>query len=572
MAGIKSGGRTKIIGGGDHGFTEASTATKRRTSAHGGAIRAPPAKRLMKGTAKKVHKSKPEDEIEEEDVRMHGSDDNEHVEEEEEPVRVPDKSKRTTRAASKRSDKETIDKGAGGTEKSTSGSKRTAKPTSKSSTKATSSASRKDTRKAPAKGKGKKGDEPREQKNKDELKKPKIPRQFDIRRILAQRDVGKERFYNVDWYPSWVKARTVRRPNIEDWEKNVERYTFQWKHDTVYKIGNPSNDTSSEMARQFIESVLMMYQTYMNRAPSEVAAELFEHDEWEFCRPKDRDAAIEAAADAEDDHPTMTAAEVMQHTFIEAWNEKTETPGSSHARRYGKIRVQFAGEIDEKATSHRFQPEEGMRTVDFVEPIFAHGLWDSEYMDVVNWDIHGTDESQASFHLDVLQPLVANLVTQCPYLLKKTWPLMFISLFYWDSEIKHLLADSDFGFELVGAWKDPDRWACRIRDTLIYTYMNECEWEMRCMDEVNQTFVEAQDLIEGYLAIARGARDRDDGDDEERPSAAHAEKGTASDRSGASGSGEESTHSRKGFRARTENASEKDEAEDSWETSHDEDS
>ncbi|KAJ4335497.1 hypothetical protein N0V95_008882 [Ascochyta clinopodiicola] len=601
---------------GHHDDTEASKATKRRTSVREDDIPIPPAKRLKKGPVKNVHKSKPEDEFGEEDVRVHDGEEDERVEKGEEAVRVPVESsrapvkstrapvesKRVTRAASKRPDKEPVDKGAGGAKKSAGGSKSIVKPTGKSSAKSTSSKPKKTISKAPDKGKGKKGDEPREERNNTVLKKPKILKQFDIRRILAERDVGKERFYNVDWYPSWVKAKTVRKPNIDDWETTRERYTLQWDHDTVYRIANPSGDTSDEMIRQLLESVLQMYQTYMNKPPNEIAGELFQHDDWEFYSPKDRKAAIQAAADADDDHPTITAAEVMQHTYIEAWNNTTDKPGSSHARRYGNIRVQFAGEIDEEATSHRIQPEKGMRTVEFIDPIFADGLWDPEYMDVANWNVNGTDKSQAGMHLDVLQPLIANLVTQCPYLLKKPWPLIFISLFYWDSEIKDLLDDSDFEFELVGATEDPNRWALRIRDTMIYTFMRDCEWEMRCMDEVNETFVQAQDFIEGALASTRSAPDSDGGDNGEGPSAAHARKGSggggsgaSSSRKGPSGSGDgpsgpgedkgkgtakaensdkgeisSGSSRKKGFSTKAVEAYEKDEAQDDWETSTEE--
>ncbi|KAF9694184.1 hypothetical protein EKO04_008013 [Ascochyta lentis] len=496
-----------------------------------------PATRKTKAIAKTTKRSIPEDEAEEDD-HMRDGEDEEEREEEGETVRVPAKRKRATRSTVKKPDKEAVDKGAAGTKKSAGGSKPAAKVTAKSSAKATSSKAKKATSKAPQKGKGKgKKDEQPKNRSKAQLRKPKITAQFDVRRILAQRDVGDESFYQVDWYPSWVKAKAVRQPNIDDWEGNEAR-TFQWGEDTVYKVGNPTSDTSPDMARQVLESVLEKYQTYMNQPPAEVATDLFEHDDWEFFSNEDHNDAVQAAADADDHHPEITAAEVMQHTFIEAWNEMSESPDSSPARRYGNIRVQFTGEIDEQATSHLFQPEEGITTVELIAPIFAEALWDDDYMKVSSWDVQGTDTSQAPAHLNVLQPLVADLVTQCPYLLKKPWPLMFISLFHWDVEIKMLLADSDFVFELQGAAGDPNCWSERMRDLLMYTYVDECDWEMRCMDEVNESFVQAQEFIEGSLQIARRtAGSGGDGGGDEGPSAAPKTKSKGKGKAAKSGQG-----------------------------------
>ncbi|KAF1348372.1 hypothetical protein EJ07DRAFT_160087 [Lizonia empirigonia] len=342
------------------------------------------------------------------------------------------------------------------------------------------------------------------------IEKPKIPKTFPIRRILAQRNVGGETFYTVDWYPSWVKASTVRTALIDEWNDNTA-HTIQWGHDTVYKVDNPTSDTSAEHVRQLIEGVLVKYTAFMARAPEDIAAELFQHDDWEFLNDEQLSLAINAGDTAGSPHPTISAAEVLQRTFIEAHHHASGAPGSSTTHRFGHILVQYTGAIDEAAPSPTPQPSTGISAYDATAPLFAPELHDPSIMDFTTWDASNAAEIRA--RLIMLHDRVADLVTQSPYLLTHTWPLLFISLFFWDDEVQDLIAYSDFEVDLGGS-ADAGPWALRVRDVMLYTYKDECDWEMRCVDEVAESFVQAQGWIQGELDRARGAPGSDCGDDE----------------------------------------------------------
>lgn len=426
---------------------------------------------------------------------------------------------RQTRGALKKAGTETANEAAGDKKTSKADGKKTSKATGKttrgSATQGGKTAPAAPTRRATKSTSRKNKGKGREEDNilgpsTSRIEKPKIPKTFPIRRILAQRNVGGETFYTVDWYPSWVKASTVRTALIDEWNDNAA-HTIQWGHDTVYKVDNPTSDTSAEHVRQLIEGVLVKYTAFMARAPEDIAAELFQHDDWEFLDDEQLSLAIDAGDTAGSPHPTISAAEVLQRTFIEAHHHASGTPGSSTTHRFGHILVQYTGAIDEAAPSPTPQPSAGISAYDATAPLFAPELHDSSIMDFTTWDASNAAEIRA--RLIMLHDRVADLVTQCPYLLTHTWPLLFISLFFWDDEVQDLIAYSDFEIDLGGGG-DAGPWALRVRDAMLYTYKDKCDWEMRCVDEVAESFVQAQGWIQGELDQARGAPGSDDGDEE----------------------------------------------------------
>lgn len=364
--------------------------------------------------------------------------------------------------------------------------------------------------------KGKKDNDPLNNRSRAKLEAPKVPRAFDIRRILAQRKVGTETFYNVDWFPCWVKARSVQKPVIDEWNANgpksngaesINDRTLEWGHDTVYRVDNPTSDDSPEHARVMMEGVFQKYTEYMNRTGADLAMELFKKDDWEFLDPSEQKKAVKAATQAGSPHPSITAAEVMQRIFV-VEHDRVRTNRTKASRHYDRILVQYTGEIDKEATSYQYQPQEGMAATGFIDAIFEPEFWNTTYMDATTWD--ASDVEGMRNRLVTLQDLTASLVNNCPYLLQHAWPLMFISLFHWEDEVKTLIAKSDFKFDLVGEHADPTRWAMRVRDELIYTYMDECEWEMRCADEIATSFAAAQDTIQSMLDEAKSASDDHD--------------------------------------------------------------
>ena len=349
-----------------------------------------------------------------------------------------------------------------------------------------------------------------------------ISNKYSIRRILAQSNVDEDTFYLVDWYPTWIEAEKVRRKEIRESNDNETPHTTQWGRRTVYKTKNPTSDDEGPLVRQLMESVLMVYQEYIDpntdktdRRVDLVAQELFRDDEWDFFSDTNNLAEYLTVASANRTN-NITAAEIMRHTFLKAWNHRRGRAESSPDHRFGNVLVQYNGEIDEKATSHQLQPADGMTTVDFIAPIFAKELWDQQYMNVSNWDVNGTDPTQVHHHVDTLKTAVNNLIENCPYLLVHTWPLAFISLFYWGTELRDRITNfSDFDFELLGGNDDPDGWQLRAQNQIIYTYLDECEWENRCMDEVWQNFLAAQLFIHDQLEGDDG--NSGENDDQEQP-------------------------------------------------------
>lgn len=305
-----------------------------------------------------------------------------------------------------------------------------------------------------------------------------------------------------------------------DWDNNKMLHTFTWGHDTVYKITNPTSDDVQPLVRQMIESVLQMYQEYMRARGRNVQAfaeELFISDDWEFLDSEENSEEIAEVQDTTLPNG-IDAAEMLRRTFIEAWNhrpEEGEATGTPDYR-YGHIRVCYSGWIDGRSDDNELQPENGMPVLDLIEPVFADHLWDPQFMDMKNWPKRRSP-IQIAQHIQQLAITVSSLVCNCPYLLRQPWPLMLCALFFWNDTFADLVNTAGFNFTLVSAApgaENNDSWQWRFADRMIYTYIDECEWERRCMDEVWTTFVCAQSFLKREVD---GANSPPDDDNDEGP-------------------------------------------------------
>ncbi|KAJ8114530.1 hypothetical protein OPT61_g3608 [Boeremia exigua] len=258
-----------------------------------------------------------------------------------------------------------------------------------------------------------------------------------------------------------------------------------------------------------LESVFMMFREYMDPSTSNtdwtverLAEDLFRNDDW-----KDIHGAFPQG-------PPLR--QVIRDSFIGAWNHHKSGANSGAYAQYSHRLVHFNGELDRYARSHQYQPDAGKSVGSFIDPLFAEELWDPQIMDIGNWD--SADETQIASNIRSLAEPIARLVQHCPYLMERSWPLAFISLFYWDTQIKDLVAESEFDWELLddGDDRHPTSWASRVQDRIIYTYLDECEWENRCMDEVWTTYVETQLLIARHLESGSSNDPDEHGNDDER--------------------------------------------------------
>lgn len=335
--------------------------------------------------------------------------------------------------------------------------------------------------------------------------KPDISDKYTVRRVLAQRDVGGKSFYLVDWFPSWVPAPSVRKKEVEEWTDNKADHTLQWGHDTVYKAKNPTSDDEGPLIQQVIESVLLMYSEYMDPATSttgrsiaQLAEELFKDDDWTHHEDSASHSELIMAYNNMDRPSTPPAAEVMRQTFLEAFEYHRSGTTSPFEPVYRNVRIQYNGEIDPRATSHAIQPASGLPILTYITPLFAAALWDPQTMRPETWAPDETP-SQPHAYLSSLKHAVNALVDHCPFLLSLPWPLAFVSLFYWGDELQRRITEhSPFDFQLSGDDDDGaesggnQSWEATAQDTIAYTYLDECGWENRCVDEVWSSFVAAQ--------------------------------------------------------------------------------
>ncbi|KAJ4332076.1 hypothetical protein N0V87_008637 [Didymella glomerata] len=346
------------------------------------------------------------------------------------------------------------------------------------------------------------------------------------RRILAQRTVGGQEWYLLDWFPTWVKKQRVVGDLLEAWTG------YEAPH-KVYHLKNPTSDDSGELMRTLLESVLQMYVEYMDARShingiETLANDLFDNDEdWEILDTDDNSGTFAEAMS--NDAPSVdqpSAAEILRRTFRNAWNHRPggESEEAEPEYLYGEVLVTYNGWLDDKSPDNQFQPENGVTVRSLIEPMFHPMLWNEDYMNVAKWDAERADGTKRSVdevneHIRKLSVTLSRVVRDCPFMLKKPWPLMLIALFWWDEELRTLIHTGDFQFTLRNAdeanettdydsWNDS--WEWRTTDKIIYTYIDECDWEWRCMDEVWTTFLEAQKFIRASVKAANSPADNDD--------------------------------------------------------------
>jgi hypothetical protein len=361
------------------------------------------------------------------------------------------------------------------------------------------------------------------------------------RRILAQRTVGGQDWYLLDWFPIWVKKQRVVGDLLETWTGYEAPHKWDWGHDRVYHLKNPTSDDSGELMRTLLESVLQMYVEYMDARShingiETLANDLFDNDEdWEILDTDDNSSTFaEAMSNDAPSENQPSAAEILRRTFRNAWHHRpggeSEEPEPEYL--YGDVLVTYNGWLDDKSPDNQFQPENGVTVRSLIEHMFHPMLWNEEYMNVAKWDAERADGTKRSVdevneHIRKLSVTLSRVVRDCPFMLKKPWPLMLIALFWWEEELRTLIHTGDFQFTLRNAdeanettdydsWNDS--WEWRTADKIIYTYIDECDWEWRCMDEVWTTFLEAQKFIRASVKAANSPADNDDPSLPERPS------------------------------------------------------
>jgi hypothetical protein len=372
---------------------------------------------------------------------------------------------------------------------------------------------------------------PREFAKTKQAERPSREKNAGGRRILAQRNVGKRTWYLLDWFPTWVPQNAVADDLTDEWRTNETPHTFSWGTDRVYKLKNPTSDDADPFVRTLLESVFQMYVEYMaaeNHANgvNDLADELFEDDDWELLDTEDNSGVLANALS--NDNPPATqlpAAEILRRTFRDAWNHRpggeAETDEAEYL--YGDVLVTYNGWLDDKSNDNQLQPEHGVTVRSLIEPLFDPMLWDEQCMHVPHWDAERGDGStrtadEVSELIRQIAVTLSRVVRNCPFLLKKPWPLMLVALFWWDEELRNLINVGAFQFTLLDADEDyesgnrrgrNDSWEWRAADMMIYTYLDECDWEWRAMDEIWTTFVEAQKLITQNVKAANSPPDDD---------------------------------------------------------------
>lgn len=353
-------------------------------------------------------------------------------------------------------------------------------------------------------------------------KKPYTSNNYVIRRILAQRSVDEKKekiFYKVDWFPTWVSAAAPairRRPEVvQEWDQNTAAHTIRWGHDTVYKVLNPTSDDESALVRQVIDTVLEKYTAYMSpdtsttgRTAESLAADLFIDTDWTFPDDSANDAELRFAHADTESIDLPSAAEVLRASFVGTHTHHSANPEDPLLLPYRNVRILFAGTAADEDQSP-------LTVASCITPLFAPALHDPQIMTVATWDAAKMQQQTS-----VLRPAVEELIRHCPFLLTprpgNAWPLALISLFFWGDEVTDKVTEDLSVFEAEGEDEKGQTWKGNVRDLIVYTYLEENEWEMRCMDELWTSFTVAQDFIQGEADAAEvGGDEGEDGEEGE---------------------------------------------------------
>ncbi|KAH6611848.1 hypothetical protein C7974DRAFT_445753 [Boeremia exigua] len=247
-----------------------------------------------------------------------------------------------------------------------------------------------------------------------------------------------------------------------------------------------------------------MYWNFMNpglenkgRTVETLAAELFQQDEWEIYDGAANSAKYKKFARKNETNWTISAAGLMQRIFIECSRHGVNGHLDILQSTYKDILVQYNGKIDDRSTVHQLQPPEGKAAREFIEPIFDRRVWG------VNL-VEGSSKAMDTWEKMRVVDGAENLARNCPYLFRHPWPLAFISLCCRHYTMKNVLGnpgdcfnltDSQEGQKALADWKD------RARKQIMNTYLDECEWDRRSVNEVWRTFLEAQIILSRRMFV-----------------------------------------------------------------------
>ena len=157
------------------------------------------------------------------------------------------------------------------------------------------------------------------------------------------------------------------------------------------------------------------------------------------------------------------------------------------------------------------QPGLGTSPYRFVDMLFDDMFQAAEFMLVDRSDaVRHSDREKDKVHtrLGPLRDAVRGLLERCSFLLRKPWPLMFVSLFFDAAEIRGIMARGDVEFDIPEPTRRDPGWEAHARDVFLWTYWSEERWERRAVDEIDRTFEAARVYIDGGAGWA-GEKERE---------------------------------------------------------------
>lgn len=176
------------------------------------------------------------------------------------------------------------------------------------------------------------------------------------------------------------------------------------------------------------------------KGANDLAEDLSKDEDWRFLDEQQQRAAARAARNFALPH-NPSAGAVMRHSFID------QHPSNSTKRQpFDKIRVQPTGGIDISSEPPRSspQPPKGQSPDAFIRALFdPYFADDQNLLRVDRWGTlrsENREEDSVYMMIHALHQPVCGLVSQCPYLLRKPWPLMFISLFLDATEVRKVIS------------------------------------------------------------------------------------------------------------------------------------
>lgn len=321
--------------------------------------------------------------------------------------------------------------------------------------------------------------------------KPWIPSEhnYEIRRILAERQCGDDIYYLVDWYPSWQsKGRTLKAVQKE-WEnlKKNNEHMFEYDGDMKLLSTNPTQDDDDERVRQMLEAVAEQFLAHIGRSksktyieePTEVSAKLFLEKDWAFAQHDEQDHEQRADAIAHANNQELpSAAEVMRRTYHE-FRRKKRPYDAEDEMVYSSIEVRFMGEIDPAISGVVGCDSRRVGSpYSFIAPLFSHAIY----------TLQPSKWSDAACIADLTES-IAHIVSYAPYILRNPLSMMFVRFFFGANALSKIL--KSVRVRMAEGWEE------RTRSEFLYEYMRVFgKWEKRTVDGVQMTYFHARMLVE----------------------------------------------------------------------------